>query len=155
MEIILSVEFIYLFIYLFIFPGMFVRLHCLCWTHLRPSFLCILTVILPFVLHGYETWSLSPRGRTWAKSFRKRGTEESILDFIGRGKICPNATLAATNPTWTGLGLNVWGIWGGENCSATGVSPSTWVLPCDNHSTSAPCSYLIHIPSTLCHLSSF
>jgi hypothetical protein len=32
------------------------------------------------------------------------------LDFIGRGKICPHATLATTNPTWTVLGLNCVGF---------------------------------------------
>lgn len=79
MEIILSVE----FINVFFFSGMFARLHCSHWTHLCSSFLCILTVILPFVLHGYETRSLALRRRTWPESFRKRGAEENIWTSEG------------------------------------------------------------------------
>jgi hypothetical protein len=126
-------------------PGMFARLHCLHWAHLRSSFLCILTNFA-FCITWVCNLVSCIEGRNMGWEFSKAGCWGKYLGFIGRRKICPHATLATTNLTWTVLGLNVCGIWGGQNCNATGVSPSTWVLPCDYHSASAPFSYLIHVP---------
>lgn len=90
----------------FFFPGMFARLQCLYWTRLRSSFLCILTVILPVVLHGYEAWSFALREEQGLRVFDS-GVLRKNLDLIGSGKICPYATLATSNPTLTGVGFVV------------------------------------------------